>query len=58
MSVVTGPDRGYAAAPALPDVLPPAKRRGKVGTFVHRHPTIVFGGVLVAIMIGIAVFAP
>ena len=45
MSTVTGTDRGYPAAPALPDVLPPVKRRGPVGTFVHRHPTIVLGGV-------------
>jgi peptide/nickel transport system permease protein len=58
MSIATSSDRGYAVAPALPDVLPPVKRRGRVGTFVHRHPTIVLGGVLVAIMIGIAIFAP
>jgi len=58
MSIATGTDHGYAVAPALPDVLPPVKSRGRVGTFVHRHPTIVLGGVLVAIMIGIAIFAP
>jgi peptide/nickel transport system permease protein len=58
MSIATSPDHGYTAAPALPDVLPPVKQRGKVGTFVHRHPTIVLGGALVAVMIGIAVFAP
>jgi peptide/nickel transport system permease protein len=57
MSTTTAPEH-YAAAPALPDVLPPVKRRGKVGTFVHRHPTIVLGGVLVGIMVFIAVFAP
>lgn len=58
MSTATTTGPGYPAAPALPDVLPPVKRRGKLGRFVHRHPTIVLGGVLVAIMIGIAIFAP
>jgi peptide/nickel transport system permease protein len=58
MSTATGTDHRYATAPALPDVLPPVKRRGRIGTFVYRHPTIVFGGALVALMIGIAIFAP
>ena len=57
MSIATSPEH-YAAAPSLPDVLPPVKRRGRIGSFVHRHPTIVLGGVLVGIMIGIAIFAP
>jgi peptide/nickel transport system permease protein len=47
-----------AAAPALPDVLPPAKQRGRVGGFIYRHPTIVLGGTLLGIMIFIALFAP
>lgn len=58
MSTTTAPEPEFAAAPVLPDVLPPAKRRGKVGTFVHRHPTIVLGGFLVGVMIFIAIFAP
>jgi peptide/nickel transport system permease protein len=58
LSTTTAPEPGYAVAPALPDVLPPAKRRGKLGTFVHRHPTIVLGGFLVGVMIFIALFAP
>jgi len=49
---------GYSAAPALADVLPPAKQRGKVMTFVRRNPTIVLGGTLLLIMILIAIFAP
>jgi peptide/nickel transport system permease protein len=49
---------GFAAAPALADVLPPAKQRGKVMTFVRRHPTIVAGGVLLGIMFLIAILAP
>jgi peptide/nickel transport system permease protein len=58
LSIATSSDHRYAAAPALPDVLPPVKQRGRVGTFVHRHPTIVLGGALVGVMIGIAIFAP
>jgi peptide/nickel transport system permease protein len=49
---------GYAAAPELADVLPPARQRGKVMTFVRRNPTIVAGGVLLLIMIFIAILAP
>jgi peptide/nickel transport system permease protein len=54
----TATTTGYAAAPVLGDVLPPAKQRGKAMTFVHRHPTIVFGGTLLLIMIMIAILAP
>src|SRR6478672_4692498 len=49
---------GYAVAPALADVLPPAKQRGKVMTFVRRNPTIVVGGALLSVMVLIAIFAP
>ncbi|HJS87995.1 MAG TPA: ABC transporter permease [Acetobacteraceae bacterium] len=45
------------AAP-LPDILPPRVRRGRIGGFVRRHPTIVAGGVLIALMAVIAVAAP
>ena len=34
------------------------KRRGAVATYVRRHPTIVIGGALFALMIAIAVLAP
>ena len=47
-----------AAAPALPDVLPPVKRRRGVIGFVWRHPTIAIGGVLLLMMMLMAVFAP
>jgi peptide/nickel transport system permease protein len=47
-----------AAAPELPDVLAPAKRRGPVLDFCLRHPTIAIGGALILIMIAIAIFAP
>ncbi|MBV9734889.1 MAG: ABC transporter permease [Acidisphaera sp.] len=42
----------------MPDVLPPPRRRGRVGTFAYRHPTILAGGALLAVMLLIAVFAP
>ncbi len=45
-------------APALPDVLPPVRPRGRVRTFIRRYPTIVVGGALLLIVLFIAVFAP
>ena len=45
MSTVTTTETGYTAAPELADVLPPVKQRGKVATFIRRHPTIVGGRV-------------
>jgi peptide/nickel transport system permease protein len=50
--------RAYTSAPSLPDVLPPAKQRGRAMTFVHRHPAIVVGGGLLLLMILIAILAP
>jgi peptide/nickel transport system permease protein len=49
---------GHVAAPALPDVLPPPRRRGRVMTFVNRNPTIVIGGALVSLIILMAILAP
>ena len=49
---------GYTAAPVLADVLPPIRQRGRVMTFVRRHPTIVVGGFLLGAMVFIAIFAP
>jgi peptide/nickel transport system permease protein len=47
-----------AAAPDLPDILPPVKlRRGLVG-FIRRHPAIAIGGALVAAMLLVALLAP
>ncbi len=57
MSSATTPS-DFVAAPALPDVLPPVKQRGRTMTFLRRHPTIVIGGILMLIMLGIAIFAP
>ena len=57
MSITSLPD-GHAATPALPDILPPAKQRGRIGGFIYRNPTIVIGGALLGIMIFIAIFAP
>lgn len=49
---------GIAVAPALPELLPRPRARGRVGAAIRRHPTIVAGGVLIGIMIFIAIFAP
>lgn len=57
MSISTLPDH-YHAAPALADILPPARQRGRIGGFIHRNPTVVIGGLLLGIMICIAIFAP
>jgi len=46
------------AAVQLADVLPPVVRRGRVRTFLRRHPTAALGGVLLAAMLFIALFAP
>jgi peptide/nickel transport system permease protein len=58
MSSATTTRSGYVSAPALADVLPPAKQRGRAMTFVRRHPAIVIGGVLLGAMVFIAIFAP
>ena len=48
----------HASAPDLPGILPVPKERGRIGGFIYRHPTIFVGGLLVALMILIALFAP
>ncbi len=47
-----------AAAPVLPDILPPVKVRRGLGSFVYRHPTMAFGGFLILLLIVVALFAP
>lgn len=47
-----------AEAPALPAILREPKKRGRIGGFIYRHPTIFAGGLLVVLMICIAIFAP
>jgi peptide/nickel transport system permease protein len=46
------------AAADLGEVLPPRKQRGKVAMFIYRHPTIFVGGLLLAIIVAIGIFAP
>ena len=46
------------AAPALEDVLPPVRPRGRIMTFVRRHPTVVVGGVLLGLIVLMAILAP
>jgi peptide/nickel transport system permease protein len=57
-SVASPAPAQVAAAPVLPDVLPPRKERGRVAMFIYRHPTIAAGGFLVALVVAIAIFAP
>ncbi|MGH7156412.1 MAG: ABC transporter permease, partial [Acetobacteraceae bacterium] len=45
------------AAP-LPEVLPPLRQRGRILTFIRRHPAIMVGGTLLGAMVFIAIFAP
>ena len=49
---------GVAAAPALPNVLPERRKRGRVGMFFYRYPTIAVGGTMLAIFVFVAAFAP
>lgn len=46
------------AAPNLPEVLPPRRARGKIAMFAYRHPSIFAGGVMVALIVASAIFAP
>jgi peptide/nickel transport system permease protein len=48
----------YRAAPALPDVLPPRRARGRAMLFIHRHPAIALGGFLLGLIMLMAIFAP
>jgi peptide/nickel transport system permease protein len=57
LSTTTLPPDIAAAAP-LPDVLPPVRRRGRIRTFIRRHPTIVIGGAILLALVFIAIFAP
>ena len=56
-TITTAPDL-IAAAPELPDILPPVKVRGGMLGFARRHPAIAIGGALVLAMVLIALFAP
>ncbi len=48
----------FAAAPELPEVLAPRRERGRVLTFVYRHPSIVAGGFVLALIVAMAILAP
>jgi peptide/nickel transport system permease protein len=49
---------GFAVAPALPDLLPDAKRRHGLVGFLRRHPSVAVGCALLILMLLMAVFAP
>ena len=42
----------------LPDVLPAVKPRGRIRTLIRRYPTVVVGGVLLALIVFVAIAAP
>ena len=46
------------AAPVMPDILPPVRRRKGLLGWILRHPTLSFGLLLLILMVAIAVFAP
>jgi peptide/nickel transport system permease protein len=52
------PPAHIAAAPPLPDVLPPVRTRRGPSGFVHRNPAIAFGAALLIAMVLIALLAP
>jgi peptide/nickel transport system permease protein len=54
----TLPPAGFAAAPAMPDVLPAVRPRKGVIGFVRRYPTIAIGGFILGVMVCVAIFAP
>ena len=58
MPVASGDVAHVTPAPEMPDVLPPVKRRGRVGMFIYRYPTMAIGGALLLVMLFIAVAAP
>ena len=47
-----------AAAPEMPDILPPIRVRKGLWGFAWRHPTLALGLVMLIFMLFIAVFAP
>jgi peptide/nickel transport system permease protein len=47
-----------AAAPQLPDILPPVRPRKGLWGFIVRHPTLAIGAILLAFVVVLAVFAP
>jgi peptide/nickel transport system permease protein len=46
------------AAPALPDVLPDRRPRGRLMTILYRYPTVTAGGTLLALIVLMGIFAP
>jgi len=47
-----------AAAPEMPDILPPVLPRRGVAGFAWRHPTLAIGIGLLCLMVFVAIFAP
>ena len=63
MTVSVSPAAGqsltpYAAAPELPDILPPVRVRHGLAGFIFRYPTMAVGMAILILMLAMAVFAP
>ncbi len=56
MSTTTFPES--TSAVPMPDILPPARSRGRIAGFAVRNPAIVAGGLLLAAIVFLGVFAP
>ena len=56
--VATAVQAHVTPAPAMPDVLPAVRSRGRLRTFIRRHPTIFAGGLLLVVILFVAVAAP
>lgn len=50
--------RGMVIAEPLPDILQEVRRRNGIPGFLHRYPAIAIGGLMLAAMVFVAVFAP
>lgn len=58
MSTTFPPGGLGGTAVAMPEILPPVRQRSRLGGFIWRNPTIVAGGILLATIVFLGVFAP
>lgn len=57
-TAAVGGEAPIAAAPSLPDILPPVRVRSGLSGFVFRHPSMAMGGAVLLALLLIALFAP
>ncbi|ACA18291.1 binding-protein-dependent transport systems inner membrane component [Methylobacterium sp. 4-46] len=58
MSATVDPSGPVAAAPDLPDLFPPVRRRGGLPGLIRRHPAVAVGAAILLLMLACAVLAP